>query len=264
LVPYLESRAQIFKFLLDFDITKTRALFIRCTGQPLVRLAETIYDWGEQPLLIDIGEEEPLSIDIASLRAGENDRATFAARVGNSVPDLMKILRQIHDLFPKWLILIVDQGEEILTETRSPDANGQRSRELFFEFITTFNEASLNLKLVIALRSEYWADFQATMRQHGYDESQMPWYNLKELSDDDLIEAIEIPTSRKIREPYLQGRCQPAMHTTSSSRHNWPSRLSATCRKSGTSRVVFYRYSRSPAAGCTDWPKNAMRTKSIG
>ncbi len=55
LIPYLESRVPIFQFMPDFDIDKTKALFIRCTEEPLLRLCETLYDWSEEPFSIEVG-----------------------------------------------------------------------------------------------------------------------------------------------------------------------------------------------------------------
>ena len=208
LIPYLESQVEIFKFLRNFDITGTRALFIRCTHAPMVRLAETIYDWGEHPLPVEIDVGKFRMVDTVQLRNGATERAIFAREVGNSVPRLMSLLRQIHDLFPKWLILVIDQGEEILTLTHGPD--GEKQKGIFFEFINEFNKSSLNLKLVIALRSEYWGDVQAAMKRHNYELNHLEWYNLEELSYQKLVDAVKIPTSRSIPEIYLQGRRQPA------------------------------------------------------
>jgi hypothetical protein len=208
LIPYLESKVPIFQFLRDFDITKTRALFIRYTDEPLNRLCETLWDWGQEPIPIDVGEAQPLYINTAELLGDAPDRASFVAVNAVSVSNIMAILRKVHALLPKWLVLVVDQGEEILTINRRRE--GDIARDLFFEFVTAFNTSSLNLKLIIALRSEAFGEFLDAMKERDYDSNQLEWFRLKELSDQELVEAIKIPTSRTIPEEYLHGRCQPA------------------------------------------------------
>jgi tetratricopeptide (TPR) repeat protein len=211
LIPYLESRVPVFKFMPEFDINKTGALFVRCTGEPLKRLAERLHDWGEKPL--DIGEGE--TIDLREIRGDAKDWSSFIRENGTSVDKLMETLGRIHDRFPSWLILVIDQAEEILTQTR-----GQPGlRDLFFEFITTFNESSLNLKLIVAFRSEFYADFvdhlerfYAETAHRRTEENRKPLarFFLDELSTTELIEAVKVPVSRSIQEPYLQRRRQPA------------------------------------------------------
>src|SRR5262249_17500875 len=119
-----------------------------------------------------------------------------------------RVLRILSDMLPKTLILVIDQGEEIFT--LSQNADGQRARKLFFDFIAEFSRSSLSLKLVIALRGEYLGDFFDELKKRRYDQNQLDFFLLKELSAAELIEAITSPTSTSIPREYLQGRCQPA------------------------------------------------------
>src|SRR5262249_27519541 len=192
----------IFKFMPDFDASKTKALFIRSTDKPLVRLCETLYDWSEK--LFPTYSGEP--IDIRAIRGAASNRDAFVKENSTSVPNLMQVLRRIQRLLPKWLVLVIDQGEEVLT-LRSDESDN--SPDLLFEFMTEFNNSSMNLKLVVALRTEYFGDFLEEMRVRGYDPTQLAWFRLKELSDSELEDAIRGPTSRKVLKRYLQERPQP-------------------------------------------------------
>jgi hypothetical protein len=106
LIPYLESKVPVFSFL-RFDITKTHALFIQCTDKPLFRLCEKLYDWTQAPFPVDIGEDERLFVDLAEIRGDADDRTAFVNQNATSVPNLMAVLRKIHEILPKWLILVI-------------------------------------------------------------------------------------------------------------------------------------------------------------
>jgi hypothetical protein len=202
LIPYLESRVPIFQFLRDFDVNRTKALFIRCTEEPLLRLCETLYDWAGEPFSIEVGEGEPPRIvSIAEIRGDALDRETFAQANGTSVPNLMRVLRRVHELLPKWPILVLDQGEEVFTLRRGEDGN--RARDLFCEFITAFNKSSISLKLVLAFRTEYFGDFFDEMLTRRYDPNQLALFRLKDMVDEELVEAIRAPTRRDIPDLYL-------------------------------------------------------------
>jgi hypothetical protein len=208
LIPFLEAEVRRFQFFRQFDVSRTKAFFIRCTDEPLLRLSERLYDWGKEPFLIEPSDSESLQIDPTEIRGDAKDRTAFVEKNGTSVDNLLVVLRAMHNLLPKTLILVIDQGEEILTLNQNKA--GLLARKLFFDFIAAFSVTSLDLKLVIALRSEYIGEFFDELERRQYNREQLAHFLLKELSEEQLVGAIKIPTSNNIPRKYLQGRRQPA------------------------------------------------------
>jgi tetratricopeptide (TPR) repeat protein len=208
LIPYLESRVPMFQFMPDFDVDDTKALFIRCTDEPLLRLCETLYEWAGQPFPVDVADESrQKNIDITRIRGEAKDLADFVRTNGDSVANLMAVFDKLDDLLPKSLVLVIDQSEEVMTIKM--ENSGGRSLDLFCEFLTAFNNSSLSLKLVVALRSEYFGHFSDEMTKRNYQPNQLAAFLLKPLSREKLIDAIIFPTLPDVESRYLRGRPQP-------------------------------------------------------
>jgi hypothetical protein len=209
LIPYLESGIRRFQFLRTYDITDVKALFIRCTEAPLLRLCETLYDWGNTPMMIDLPDEEPEELSMVSIRGEATSRNDFINLNAKSVPNLIKVLERVERLLPKTGVIVIDQGEEVLTLNKEKD---NENRKLFFDFLVAFSETSIDLKLIVAFRKEYFGDFFPELESRRYSRENVKAFQLQELSNDQLIEVIKIPTSRSIPPKYLQGRPQPGDH----------------------------------------------------
>jgi hypothetical protein len=210
LIPFLESEVGRFEFLRTFEIDSTKALFVRCTDQPLYRVCETLFDRGNKPLQTEPPDLPPEEIDLRQIRGEDQDRGAFIEKNARSISSLMQVFKVLSDLLPKTLILVIDQAEEILTQKSGPE--GQLDRDLFFDFIAEFSKSSLHLKLVVALRTEYFGMFFNQLKKRRYSQEQLADYFLNELSDLQLVEAINMPTSTKIPAKYLQGRQQPGVY----------------------------------------------------
>jgi len=223
LIPFLESEIGRFEFLSTFEIDNTKSLFVRCTNQPLSRLCETLFDQGNKTWKVAPPDLPPEIIDIKRIRGSESDRATFVETNSRSVANLMTVIRTLSDLLPKTLVLVIDQAEEILTQKSGLD--GQSDRDLFFDFVAAFSNSSLHLKLVIALRTEYFGMFFNQLKKRRYSQEQLSDYFLNELSDAQLLEAIKMPTSTNIPVKYLQGRVQPADHYNFEFEEGLPERI---------------------------------------
>src|SRR5439155_6462758 len=90
----------------------------------------------------------------------------------------------------------VDQGEEVLTLKSSRDPAAEQSRDQFFDFVYRFNKTDFDLKLILAIRTEYYGKFVARMGHSKRDLSRIEDFYLNELTEGEIVEAIERPTSK--------------------------------------------------------------------
>jgi hypothetical protein len=98
-------------------------------------------------------------------------------------------LRQVG--LPKTMVLVIDQGEEILTlNSRTENEKSQK----FFDFLIAFSKASIDLKIVVALRKEYFGDFFERLAKRRYDSAHITSFLLQDLTREQLIDAINKPT----------------------------------------------------------------------
>jgi predicted acylesterase/phospholipase RssA len=97
-------------------------------------------------------------------------------------------------LVPQTLVLIIDQGEEVLTVDNTD--KGEEWRAQFFGFLSGFVEAQPDIKLLIALRTEYLGRFVSRLRRSLRDPSITDYFP-DELGATQIKEAVLRPTSTK-------------------------------------------------------------------
>jgi hypothetical protein len=182
LIPALESQGLGFIFLRRKE--GERPTLIRCTADPITRLAEELFWFTSYPREYEtaIGLRE---IDISDARMGRNDIRAFA----ESCQDpyfLMSVLKAISGKLLHTLIIILDQAEEAITqnEGRSP----------FFDFLKLFNGDNLDIKLVIALRTERFGEFFGYLHFGASTITDVKQYFLQGLDRGKVKDAIELPT----------------------------------------------------------------------
>lgn len=193
LIPHLESAGAGIAFARSDNTDGAPVLFVSSTADPLSALANAIYNLAG----LDIGLHTPTGPRLISLRgalgeAGNFDPESFRRRLGEDPAGLLEILENLSRIVPETLVIIIDQGEEVLTGNQ--DSDGDRCRDLFFEFLTDFSQAQFDLKLLIALRTEYFGRFVSRARR-GLRITGISEYYLDELSDPQIIEAVMRPTS---------------------------------------------------------------------
>jgi NTE family protein len=194
LIPYLERRGAGMAFARDGDTAASRILSIISTAEPLSKLASAIYTFCDRAPIV----QTPAGPEILNLRKAlpdldEHDLGAFLRNYANS-PDILSVLERLSGLMPKTLVLIIDQGEQVLTVDTSD--RGDLAREQFFEFLSNFLDAQFDIKLLIALRTEYLGRFAARLRR-GLRGPGVTYLFLNELSDGQIKEAIARPTSRQ-------------------------------------------------------------------
>lgn len=140
---------------------------IRCSADPMIRMVEA--------LLWALDHDERCSRLPAELRTGLvqrlNDANERATRANALLPQLLTdTLASLALCMHETLVLMIDQGEEVLTFSAGP---GEREAEagatelalladrraLFFEWLESICLLRFDLKIVIALRTEYFGQF---------------------------------------------------------------------------------------------------------
>jgi hypothetical protein len=183
LIPYLETHAD-FQFLKDAN-NRLRALFIRSTDKPLIELAKMVYTFARQDVVVRTpAGDYPLGLSAIVSGAQETE---FIARVGRDPEKLMETLSGIARKVTRTLVLIVDQAEEAITIKEGREGDAFRSE--FFSFLAQMTNTRIELKLLVALRSEYFAQFDDEITQQDINWSAIERVRLKELSTDPAIPA---------------------------------------------------------------------------
>ncbi|MBR0697680.1 ATP-binding protein [Bradyrhizobium lablabi] len=236
LIPHLESSVDGFQFLRTFDAEDVKALFIRCTEAPLQRMCEVLYDWGDTPFRIDLPNTGPQELSLLPIRGEASSREEFVEANATSVEKLISVLRIVGKLLPRTVVLVIDQGEEILTlDPRDTKGN----RRTFFDFLIAFSKATIDMKLIVALRKEYFGDFFPELDSRRYNRDKPRAFQLQELTNEQLVEAIRIPTSRNVRTKYLQGRRQPGDHYDFDFEFGLPETIVGNMQKAKTSGGIL-------------------------
>lgn len=206
LIPYLEHDDLGFGFLKNETDGKLSAIFVRSTGKPLVELAKKVCDFINLDIkLKKSGKEEYYWLNLPEIVADYQNESEFVEEVSSDPELLIKVLGKIAVRLPKTLVLIIDQGEEVIT--LKPNVDDDLPLRRFFYFIELFSETCYDLKLLIALRTEYYGRFVGKMgRSQGA--STTAQYYLDDLTKDQIITAIERPTSTE----YVEGFGIPFEH----------------------------------------------------
>jgi hypothetical protein len=166
-------------------------MFVRSTAEPLAQLADAVFQFAARDISIrtPIG---PRTLHFRNALPGSfRNGAEFRGVAGANPEVLLETLEALGKIVPHTLVLILDQGEEVLT--LNPAEAGERSRALFFDFLLQFMQAQLDLKLLVALRTEFFGRFVSLSRR-GLRGSGIAEYFLDELSDEQVVDAVRRPT----------------------------------------------------------------------
>lgn len=192
-VPFIERKESGMAFARPGP---SRELFITSTAAPLAKLASAVHKLVSQDWTITtpLGER---ALDLLSTlpEDARQDPAAFLSAVNERPRVLVQVLEELNRLVGQSFILIVDQGEEVLT-LDSPTKGERSPRELFFEFLSELANAPFDVKLLVSLRTEYLGRFISHLRL-GFRRTGIDDYYLAELDKSQVIEALERPTSRE-------------------------------------------------------------------
>lgn len=192
LIPHLEHRGIGYHFIRELRGKSNKALFIRSTDKPIFTIAEAVFNYARSPLEVNT----PLGIEYISLSdAIQNcsDVGEFQELVSKDYKKLLDAIKHISSKVPDTLVFVLDQGEEVLTLAQAESGNG--ARDDFFDFLALLDSTTIDIKLVIAIRTEYYGRFdEQLIRRTGG--TRFSSYMLHEMSQAGLVAAITRPTLR--------------------------------------------------------------------
>jgi hypothetical protein len=186
LIPALESRGFGFVFLRRNE--GERPVLIRCTADPMARIAEELFWFTGHPWRFETAIDTRL-IDISSARFKKDDIRSFTEACRDP-HFLMDVFKEISEKLLHTLVIILDQAEEAITQTDTPSP--------FFDFLKLFNGTNLNIKLVIALRTERFGEFFGYLHFGASIITDVKQYFLQGLDRARVRQAIEQPTLKTI------------------------------------------------------------------
>jgi hypothetical protein len=189
LIPFLEGRQRGYEFRKEGPFQK--AVFTRSTEKPLQRLAGEIFKLASQDYVFPSPEGEE-HVCLKEALHGKNTIEDFARLVIGEPDRLVESLGSIAKVLPVMMILVVDQGEEVLSLGGGQKTDAEQ--DSYFRFLALFGESKFPLKLIIALRSDYFGDFLDAINEKSDETVTIPYFRLKNLGRSELIRAIKRPT----------------------------------------------------------------------
>jgi len=194
LIPYLEREPLRFEFIKDKSESNYKALFIRSTDNPLIMIAQAIYQFASEDISVKtfLGRE---TLKLPFATADFRNSTDFLKAVNDESRILIQTLCSVSNMLPKTLVLIVDQAEEVLTLNQKPE--GELRRKRFFEFVSLFSRTRLDMKLMLAFRTEFFGRFVSECDGNSIYSRGIQQYLLDELTEAQLLDAITRPTSRE-------------------------------------------------------------------
>ncbi len=142
---------------------------IRCTSDPLLEIARSLVDTlnsGASGELASFGSDrggETLAEATIGERVRSNIEQALAGPRDRLAEILVAVLTEICGDLPGKLILVLDQAEEVLT--RAPGGRaGDEAATAFFRFIEDVYLRNVDMRIVVALRTEYYGRFRDELR----------------------------------------------------------------------------------------------------
>lgn len=233
LIPVLEREFKLFWFMDEQpppsngdpageskragDGTEARPrskLFIRCTDNPLAKLAAAVYE-------IDLAEfareapgndafeipapqhyrsaacalRESCPAGLAMWKPKEdvaNTRDNFVATANENSAVIVDLISRITAECPGTLVIVLDQVEEVLT--LKPAEDGLPARQNFFALLSRFAHSNADARIIMAFRTEYHGRLYSWLQWAATDAARIYDYYLKELTPKQVKEAITRPT----------------------------------------------------------------------
>lgn len=178
LVPYLdglqESDLQIAR---KVSVNKTEDFVIRLQTRPLSSVAAGVMRTSKQ-------------LNVGAKHVQKWKSALFGKRLATRGDALVEFMGEVLLKLPidKRLLLIIDQGEEIFASEHDDE------RLEYFDFLARVTYIPMPITVLVALRSEYKAQFDDFLKIKQPDPSYVTSYFLKDIQPVGILDAIKRPT----------------------------------------------------------------------
>jgi hypothetical protein len=188
-IPFLERPDHAFVFPRLDRAKHSNVLFIRSTSSPLQKLADNLYDLGQQDFTLKT-PRGPRTISLKDALLGYNERDSFLDKVGRS-PELMcESLTLLVKELPRTQVLVIDQAEEVFT-LQTGDAS--EAANAFFQLLALLTRTPCDLKLILSLRTEYYKRFYDELGKLTADLRTVTDFELHDLDKDCIVAAVKHP-----------------------------------------------------------------------
>jgi acetyl esterase/lipase len=198
-IPYLEEECVGYRFLRPASkaVGRSPVLFIRSTHDPISQLAQALCAYCAQPYSFPQPTGGLATVDLPGRLAQFLGKApgpdALRAALCAEPRRLGSLLANLAEDLPFALVLVIDQGEEMFTLSRTEE--DIRGRRLALEMFRQLAEAPGEFKVILSMRTEYYGQMIDRLNLGPEGGPRFPAYLLTTPSEADLIEAIRRPTT---------------------------------------------------------------------
>src|SRR5207244_7619228 len=112
-------------------------------------------------------------------------------RLSDEPTALGRLIAQLSDRLPHELVILIEQGEELYNQPKNPVPARKRRQAL--EMLTLAAATASQAKWILSLRTDYFGRLMHDLPPGA--EAVMREYLLGPLGDEDLLEAVLLPTA---------------------------------------------------------------------
>jgi len=195
LVPALERNANAYVFLRrrrEGSPGQSSPVFIRCGADPIARIAEAVFLFCSESVVVRMADGGTRKVDLAPALQGRDTIAKFIESCSEDTDVLLQALSAIRKGLAYTLVLILDQVEEVITQTDSADRADARRR--FFAFLKDLVVSRLDIRFIVAIRKDHSGQFIGSIQVDHKISPAFKTFFLPELSKEGMTEAILRPT----------------------------------------------------------------------
>ena len=126
-------------------------------------------------------------------RLGKRSLEQFAIHTSANHRRMFRSLERLSAALPDKLFFVIDQAEDVFPS----DGCASSDQSEFFNLLALLSNVTLDLKLLLGMRSEYKARFDEELSARDVDLSSVNSYYLNPITEDGIVDAIVRPTMRE-------------------------------------------------------------------
>jgi hypothetical protein len=154
LIPYLKHKEKCPVYFLD----DADGDVIRCTSDPMKWIGSAVLEASRKGIAMEQAAGGDAPGEMAAPSVPAPDDAIFKAPRSALAELALDTLECLCNEVPGHLVLVLDQAEEVLTQ-KDNELNNE-STAAFFYFLSEIYIRNIDLRIIIALRTEYYGRFR--------------------------------------------------------------------------------------------------------